>query len=77
MMPIVIFFRIVALAGFLLTTACSTRSVYTGLYEGVRVKNQLDATPSERFGKPEPPADYQQYEMMRQETLKRNSQSSP
>jgi hypothetical protein len=70
-------FRVLFIALCLITTACSTRSVYTGLYEGVRVKNQLDATPSERFGKPEPPADYQQYEMMRQETLKRNSQSSP
>jgi len=77
MMSIEIFLRIVAVAAFLFMTACSTRSVYTGLYEGVRVKNQLDATPSERFGKPEPPADYQQYEMMRRETLQRNSQSSP
>jgi hypothetical protein len=70
-------FRVLSIALCLLSTACSAQSVYTGLYEGVRVKNQLDATPSERFGKPEPPADYQQYEMMRRETLKRDSSSSP
>ena len=69
--------RIVVVAAFLLMAGCSAQSVYTGLYEGVRVKNQLDATPSERFGKPEPPADYQQYEIMRRETLQRNSQSLP
>jgi hypothetical protein len=61
----------------LFTAACSARSVYTGLYEGTRVKNQLDTPPPERLGKPEPPVDYQQYEMLRKEMLQRNSQTSP
>jgi hypothetical protein len=69
--------RTVSAALCLLTAACSARGVCTGLYEGARVKNQLDTPPSERFGKPELPADYQQYEMMRRETIQRNGQSSP
>ena len=61
----------------LLAAGCSTQCVYRGFYEGARVKNQLDSPPSERLGKPEPPADYQQYEMIRRELLQKNSQSSP
>jgi hypothetical protein len=68
--------RIAVTALCLLTAACSARSVYTGLYEGARVKNQLETAPSERLVKPEPPADYQQYEMMRREMLQRNGQAS-
>jgi len=69
--------KMVSAALCLLTAACSARGVCTGLYEGARVKHQLDTPPSERLGKPELPADYEQYEMMRRETLQRNGQSSP
>ena len=70
-------FRIISAAMCLFTTACSAQSVYTGLYEGARVRKQLDTPPAERLGKPELPADYQQYEMMRAEMLRRSSPASP
>ena len=69
--------RIASAALCLLTAACSVRGVCSGLYEGARVKNNLDTPSTERLGKPELPADYQQYETMRKETLQRNGESSP
>ena len=72
-----IVYKVASVALCLLTAACSARSVCSGLYEGARVKNHLDTPPSERLGKPELPADYQQYETMRKETLQRNGESSP
>ncbi len=64
-----------ALALCLLTTACSARDVCNGVYEGVRVRNQLATPPSEQWGKPEPPADYAQYELMRAESLRRDREA--
>lgn len=50
---------------FACLAGCSSKGVYQGIYEGVRAKNQMDASPSERLGKPELPMDYQQYDNMR------------
>jgi hypothetical protein len=49
-----------------LLAGCTTSNLSRGLYEGVRVRNDLQSSPAERFGKPESP-DYQEYERMRQE----------
>jgi len=69
--------RIVLPALSLFLAACSVHDVCGGLYEGARVKNQLNAPPSEQWGKSEPSADYRQYEQRRQEMLKRDGQASP
>ena len=43
-----------------------TDNVRRGIYEGFRVRNDLQNSPSERVGKQEAP-DYQQYERLRKE----------
>jgi hypothetical protein len=53
---------------FLLVLAgCATNSIYRGVYEGVRVRSQLDSAPAESIDRPELPADYQQYDALRKE----------
>lgn len=49
-----------------LLSGCSTSNLYGGIYEGVRVRNQLQSTPSERLNQAEP-MNYQQYERERKE----------
>lgn len=49
-----------------LFVGCSVKHVTTGIYEGIRVQNDLQSSPSERLGKPESP-DYGQYEQMKKE----------
>lgn len=46
---------------------CSWQQVSQGVYEGVRVRDQLGSTPAERAGKPELPADYGSYDSQRKE----------
>ena len=50
----------------LLSSSCTGDNVRHGLYEGIRTRNDLQSSPSERFGKPESP-DYPEYERMRKE----------
>lgn len=64
---------LVSAALCLLLTSCSSTSVFSGLYEGARVKSQLDNSPSERMGATELPTDYQQYERLRKEMVQRNT----
>jgi hypothetical protein len=52
---------------FIPLTGCTWQKMSQGVYEGVRVRDQLGSTPAERVGKPEMPADYQQYDTMRNE----------
>ena len=49
-----------------LLAGCSSDKVTRGLYEGIRVRNGLQSSPSERFGKQEVPV-YPEYERMRKE----------
>lgn len=49
-----------------LLAACSADNLTRGLYDGVRVRNDLQSAPSERFGKPQEP-DYPEYERLRKE----------
>lgn len=44
---------------------CSSQRVYQGVYEGARVRSQLQSTPADRVGKPELPVDYQRYDALR------------
>ena len=53
----------------MLVAGCAKNGLYQGLYDGVRVRDQLATTPAERVGKPEIP-NYQQYENMRKEQTK-------
>lgn len=45
---------------------CSVDGVRRGIYDGVRTRNDLQARPSERFGREETPG-YQEYERLRAE----------
>lgn len=49
-----------------LLAGCSTGNVSQGIYDGIKVRNDLQSSPAERYGKPETP-DYQEYERMRKE----------
>ncbi len=49
-----------------LLAGCTTGKVTRGIYDGIRVRNDLQGSPAERFGKPQEP-DYQEYERMRKE----------
>lgn len=60
---VMLFFTILCLQ---LLAGCSTNNVTRGLYEGIRVRNDLQSSPPERFGKPEAP-DYAEYERMKKE----------
>ena len=51
-----------------LLAGCSTDHLARGLYDGIRVHNDLNSPPSERLGKQEAP-DYRDYERMRKERL--------
>ncbi len=56
----------VCLFGLLLLgqAGCTSKQIYGNLYEGVRVRNQLQTTPAEQIGKPDVPS-YDQYEAER------------
>jgi hypothetical protein len=45
---------------------CTVDNVQHGIYEGLRTRNDLQASPSERAGKPESP-DYREYDRLRKE----------
>jgi hypothetical protein len=49
-----------------LFTGCTTSNVTRGVYEGLRTRNDLQSSPSERLGKPASP-DYAEYERARKE----------
>ena len=52
--------------GLSLMAGCTADNVRHGLYEGFRVRNDLQRSPPERAGKPESP-DYLEYERLRKE----------
>lgn len=56
----------VLLGALVLCAGCTTAGVRRGLYEGVRVRNDLQSTPQERAGQPGTP-DFTTYERMRSE----------
>ncbi len=58
--------RIIFIFALALSAGCTTDAVWRGLYEGVRVHNDLHSTPPERAGQPASP-DYTAYERMRSE----------
>ena len=60
-----VLFSLVAL-GLSLCSGCTTDGVRQGLYEGFRVRNDLQSSPSERIGKPES-VNYLEYERLRKE----------
>ena len=57
----------------LLMTGCSKDNVIHGVYDGFRVRNDLQSSPPERDGRPESP-DYTEYERMRKERSKQKSE---
>ena len=57
---------LLATFGLLLPAGCTTDGVQHGLYEGFRVRNDLQSSPSERIGKPDS-LDYQEYNRLRKE----------
>lgn len=57
---------LLAVLGLLLLAGCSTDNLKHGLYEGFRVRNDLQSSPPERGDKPVSP-DYQEYERLRKE----------
>ncbi|SNB45250.1 hypothetical protein [Geobacter sp. DSM 9736] len=48
----------------LMLTGCSSERLRQGMYEGFRVRNDLQTTPAEKVGRPESP-DYGEYERLR------------
>lgn len=50
----------------LLLTGCTGENVRHGFYEGIRTRNDLQSSPSERLGQPASP-DYSEYERLRKE----------
>jgi len=52
--------------GLLFLAGCTADNVCHGLYEGFRVRNDLQSSPPERAGKPESP-NYLEYERLRKE----------
>lgn len=52
-----------------IVSGCTSKQVYNNLYEGVRVRNELQTPPPERVGKTDAPS-YQQYENERKEKIK-------
>ncbi len=57
---------LLATLSLLLLTSCSADNLRHGLYEGIKTRNDLQSSPSERFGKPEAPS-YPEYERLRTE----------
>lgn len=49
-----------------LFTGCTANYLWGGLYGGIKARNDLQSTPSERLGQPESP-DYSEYERLRRE----------
>lgn len=52
---------------------CTTAQVRGGMYEGLRVRNDLQQSPAERLGKPEAPS-FSDYERQRREQTRKESQ---
>ena len=67
---------IILTAIFMLATGCSgekiREGVYQGIYEGARIDNRGEFTPSERATKPDP--DFDRYSRERQEQLEKGTQ---
>ena len=59
---------LIVAAGLLVLSACTPNHVYQNLYEGIRVRNQLESLPDTSEGKTELPP-YSQYEEQRQKQL--------
>jgi hypothetical protein len=59
--------RVIAALLALTLCGCSAKGIYQGVYEGARVRSELQATPAERVGRQELPTDYQRYDSMRSE----------
>lgn len=55
---------IILLTFFWLIAGCSGDNLKQGLYESLRVHSDLQSTPSERIGKPEPPT-YNEYQQLK------------
>ena len=55
---------LVTLPSIFFCSGCSNYSFSKAVYEGVQTRDQLQSTPGERAGKPEP-MNYQQYESER------------
>jgi len=62
-MPVRLFFTAPLLTIFL-SAGCSQYNFSRAVYDGVQTRDQLQSTPPERAGKPEP-LNYQQYESER------------
>jgi hypothetical protein len=58
--------KLVSVTGVGLMVGCAADSVTHGLYEGIKVRRELQASPPERFGNSDTP-DYRSYERMRKE----------
>jgi len=54
----------VTLLSMTLCSGCSNYNFSKAIYEGIQTRDQLQSTPGERVGKPEP-MNYQQYESER------------
>jgi hypothetical protein len=70
-MPIISLLIMVTLVAVL--AGCTTNQVRGGLYEGFRVRNDLQNSPAERVGKPEAP-NFNEYERQRREQTRKESQ---
>ena len=57
-------FLTVMLLTMFLCSGCSNYNFSRSVYEGIQTRDQLQSTPAERAGKPEP-MNYQQYESER------------
>jgi hypothetical protein len=55
---------VTVVVALLLFCGCNSKAIYQGIYEGSRVRQQLQTTPGERVGRQELP-DYQSYDSMR------------
>ena len=54
------------ICGLTLLAGCTVDNVRRGIYDGVRVRNDLQSTPAERVGTPQAP-DFSEYERLRKE----------
>ena len=60
--------KLVSVMGVGLIVGCAADSVKRGMYEGIKVQRDLQASPQERIGNSDTP-DYQSYERMRKERV--------
>lgn len=57
--------KILMLAVLWLVAGCTADNVQHGLYEGFRVRSDLQNSPAERIGKPDAPS-YSEYQRLKQ-----------